>query len=257
MVFFNRKGLSNVIVVVLLVLLVLVAAIFIWIYVSSSVTKASQNIVLQEKCYATDVDLLDCEYGSLGSTHFVTGLVRLQDGDTSDIKVTFVTNDGRSFVHELEPINVLQTKKLLPPIQLPNPPEYAVASPIVYSEDGSESLTCTLSKKVFCNDAGLSGNLCELPTFIEDVGPFVLAILSDKASYAAEYPDCSYLNADFDCDGSSDTHDIDSFRAVIQNAWVNCNRDIICSEVNQNPSWGGSAWYQNTDAVAFFNSTCR
>jgi len=47
-----------------------------------------------------------------------------------------------------------------------------------------------------------------------DIDPFVLALI-DRAAYAAQYPDCDYLNGDVNGDGQVNAFDIDPFVALL------------------------------------------
>ena len=55
---------------------------------------------------------------------------------------------------------------------------------------------------------------CDGDVDFDDIDPFVLA-LGGQAGYEAEYPDCSWLNADCNSDGAVDFDDIDAFVGLI------------------------------------------
>jgi hypothetical protein len=111
-----KKGLSNVIATVLIVLLALLGAILIWIYMRSSITESSERVEMQEKCYALETELQSCEYGKLDpSIYFVSGLVKHKQGDPTNIRVAFYAEDGSSVIRDMQPIEILETKKILPP----------------------------------------------------------------------------------------------------------------------------------------------
>jgi hypothetical protein len=253
----KKRGLSNTIAITLIVLMAIAAAIIIWAYVRSTVTESSERVYLQEKCFTTTTEMLNCEYGGLQEIWFATGLVKLKEGDSTKIKVTFYTEDGKSTQKDLAPISILETRKILPPTLLTEKPTYAIASPIVFNDDQTKSLTCTLSKRMVCNEITLPGNLCETPTFIEDIDPFVSA-LGDAEDYFTEHPDCERINADFDCNGVINFEDIDPFVSVLENGWLLCNRQTICDHVWSilgNPP--SQEWWQNPAIINYFNQTCR
>lgn len=256
----EKRGLSQVVAVVLVIVVALLAAILIWGYMRSTVTESSERVYMQEQCFAISTEMLNCEYaGPLGNDQiwFATGLVKLKQGESSRMEVTFITEDGRAVSQQLEPIEILETKKILPPTKLPERPEYAVASPVVFNQDKTKSLTCTISKRMACNEINFSGDLCEIPTSVEDVTPFVRALTGHSGYYHSFYPDCDIINADFSCDQSVNLNDINPFIHVLENGWVFCNRTIMCDyvwgELGQTPG----AWWANGAILTYFNQTCR
>lgn len=261
----KKRGLSSVLATVLITLLAILAIILVWIYLSSTITESSQRAELQERCFARSAELLDCEYGgpiNAGGTNpyysFVTGLVKLNTGDSSQIRVVFYSTDGKSQSKDLEPINVLETKKVLPPTKLVSTsasivPDYAIATPIVTNDDKTKSLVCPVSKKIFCKKTTITGDLCNIPTSIEDIEVFIAAL--DNQNYDQNYPDCDRINADFNCDNQVNFNDIDPFISILDNGWILCNRQMICIYLSQNqPSVD---WWLDTNTISALNDMCR
>lgn len=251
----KRRGLSNVLVTVLIVLIAIIAAILVWIYIKSSIIESSQQVEMQQKCYVVDSELQSCDYSShkLNDYYFVSGLVKHNEGNPTDIRVAFYAQDGSSVTRDMQPVEILESKKILPPTRMPNPPVYAVASPIIYNQDKSEDIVCPISKKTFCQPVRISGNLCELPTSVEDVNDFV-ATMNDGSNY--HRTDCNWTSGDFSCDGHVSWPDIDPFVKALENGWVLCTKDTICNYVSANPPQTGN-WWNDPSIEFYFNQTCR
>jgi hypothetical protein len=201
---------------------------------------------MQEKCYALETELQSCEYGELDypPTYFVSGLVKHKQGDPTDIRVAFYAEDGTSVIRDMTPIEILETKKILPPTKMTKTPEYAIASPIVYNRDETGNLVCPMSKKMVCSKSGIPGNLCEIPTSVEDINLFVEAMGSEY-----DHPECPRENADFSCNGNVSFEDIEPFITILNNGWIMCNKTMICEHAGQN-------WTLNQTAIRYFNQTC-
>jgi hypothetical protein len=65
-----------------------------------------------------------------------------------------------------------------------------------------------------CSMFGLGDMNCDGVVNGFDIDPFVLALI-DRAAYAAQYPDCDYLNGDANGDGLVNAFDIDPFVALL------------------------------------------
>ena len=258
----KKRGLSQILTTVLIILLTLIAIAIIWAYTRSTAIDASEKVYMQGQCFSVSAEMLNCEYGGFSGPPkiwFVTGLVELKEGETTEIRVTFVTEDGKAFTKELQPMSIFQTTKILPATQIENdgPPSYAIASPIVYNQDRTKSLACTFSKTIPCAETQLRGNLCDLPTFIEDIAPFILAF--NEPSYNESFPTCDKSNANFNCDDIGITFlDVTPFQEVLINGWILCNQSMICSyvwdELGEPPT---TNWWQNGAITAYFNETCK
>jgi hypothetical protein len=247
----KKRGLSSTIATVLIVLMAILGAVIVWAYIRSSVTDSSERVEMQEKCYTITTELQDCIYDGLSSYWFATGLVKLSQGESTELRVAFYSENGTSVIKNLEPINVLETKKILPPTVLPEKPEYAIASPIVYNRDKSENLVCPISKKMVCNEVTFPGNLCEIPTSVEDVTPFVWALV-DSINYTESFPNCPNSSADFNCDGTLNAFDISSFVTIMQSGWVLCNQSMIC---DYSPSPGNQTCWDSQESLDYCNTT--
>ena len=247
----KKRGLSNVIATILIVLLVLLGIILVWVYLHSSITQSSERVEMQERCYALDTELQSCEYAGLQNYYFVSGLVKHKRGDPTDIRLAFYMEDGSSVVRDLQPIEILEAKKILPPTKLTSVPIYAIVSPIVYSRDESGNLVCPISKRMICNEVTLPGNLCEIPTSLEDINPFILA-LERQLNYTMQFPDCPINSADFNCDGEVNAYDIDKFVTVIESGWVLCNQSMIC---DYDPAPGNQSCWDSPESLQYCNTT--
>jgi len=250
----KKRGLSSTIATVLIVLMAIILAVMVWAYIRSSVTDSSERVEMQEKCFAINTELQSCEYGGpVNGFYFATGLVKLIKGESTDLRVAFYAEDGTAIIKNLEPINVLETKKILPPTKINAEPSFAIASPIIYNKDESESLVCPISKKMVCNQVGIHGNLCEIPTSVEDINTFVNALIEGEGGgnnsiYSDTNPNCNITNADFNCDTSVNFGDIDPFVMILENGWIMCNKTMICE-------YGGINWTTNQTAIDYFNQT--
>lgn len=236
---------------VLIIFLVLLGIILVWVYFNSSITQSSERIEMQERCYALDTELQSCEYGKLQDIIFVSGLVKHKRGSPTNIRLAFYAEDGSSVIRDLQPIEVLESKKILPPTRMTGIPVYAIASPIVYSRDESGNLVCPISKKMICNEVAIPGNLCEIPTSVEDIGPFVIA-LTQPLNYTMQFPNCPKNSADFNCDGEVNIFDIDKFVTVIESGWVLCNQSMIC---DYDPAPGNQSCWDSPESLQYCNTT--
>jgi hypothetical protein len=252
----KKRGLSNIIATVLIILLALLGAILVWVYIRSSITESSERVEMQEKCYTLDTELESCEYGGtkLDDYYFVSGLVKHKQGDPTNIRVAFYAEDGTSVTRDMQPIEILESKKILPPTAMKKLPVYAIASPIVYNRDETGNLVCPISKKINCNRIAIKGNLCEPPMSSGDIDDFTESL--NNGSGIEHTPNCNWTNADFNCDGSTDWHDIGPFKMVLENGWIMCNKTMICEHAatHGHPP-NGQGWYTNQSIIEYFNTT--
>ena len=245
----KKRGLSNVVATVFIILMTIIAALLIWFYVRSSITESSERVQMQEKCYVIETELQSCDYGGplqtlSGNIFLVTGFVKLKQGDSTEIRVAYYSEDGTSAIQNLKPINILETKKIVPLTTMKKQPAYAIASPIVYNQDKSKNIVCPITRKVICKE-GFGGNLCELPTFVNDIQVFVQALTTPDI-YNTEHSDCDLVNMDFNCYGLyPNGGDTDYFVATLANSWLMCNQSMICADHDTSTSGIQTCWCED------------
>ncbi len=93
----RKRGISGIIVTVLIVLLALAGISLVWgLAIRPSLDRATETGIIQQECFATELNAKNCIVTETGLTYQVVANVELKKGDPSKIIVTALTSNGGS-----------------------------------------------------------------------------------------------------------------------------------------------------------------